>query len=204
MVCLCPALCFCRLLSSCRCCRPSRRLRPLINARRHVGTATASCRAISSHRIHPSSLCRQSFGFAHGASQRAPLVYRSSPPLLRVRWRLALFRPAWLLRRSLQWRQLRPLLDADADRADLELRLSKLSLKDRARVHLSASNGRSWRKADARRVLVAFGGEGPSWFSRARRSSIDPQLRVAHSLAPLPYFQLDPAPNSSGVAPVHR
>jgi polyphosphate glucokinase len=33
------------------------------------------------------------------------------------------FRPAWLLWRSLQWRQLRPLLDADADRADLELRL---------------------------------------------------------------------------------
>ena len=51
MVCLCPALCFCRLLSSCRCCRPSRQLRPLINARRHAGTATASCRAIISHRI---------------------------------------------------------------------------------------------------------------------------------------------------------
>jgi hypothetical protein len=56
------------------------------------------------------------------------LVYRSNPKLLRVRWRLALFRPTWLLRWSLQWRQLRPLLDADADRADLELRLIKLLL----------------------------------------------------------------------------
>ena len=51
MVCLCRASCFCRLLSSYRCCRSSRRLRRLINGRRHAGTATASCRAISSHRI---------------------------------------------------------------------------------------------------------------------------------------------------------
>jgi hypothetical protein len=51
MVCLCRASCFCRLLSSCRCCRSSRRLRRLINVRRHAGTATASCRAITSHRI---------------------------------------------------------------------------------------------------------------------------------------------------------
>jgi len=51
MVCLCRASCFCRLLSSCRCCRSSRRPRRLINGRRHAGTATASCRAISSRRI---------------------------------------------------------------------------------------------------------------------------------------------------------
>jgi hypothetical protein len=38
------------------------------------------------------------------------------------------------------------LLDADADRADLELRLIKLTLKDRARVHRFAGNG-SWPKA---------------------------------------------------------
>jgi hypothetical protein len=38
-------------------------------------------------------------------------------------------------------------LDADADRADLELRLIKLLLKDRARVHPFAGNGGSWRKA---------------------------------------------------------
>ena len=50
-VCLCRASCFCRLLSSCRCCRSSRRLRRLINGRRHAGTATASCRAIISPRI---------------------------------------------------------------------------------------------------------------------------------------------------------
>jgi hypothetical protein len=43
------------------------------------------------------------------------------------------------------------LLDADADRADLELRLIKLLLKDRARVHPSAGNGRFWRKAVIRR-----------------------------------------------------
>ena len=51
MVCLCRASCFCRLLSSCRCCRSSRRLRPFISGPRHAGTATASCRAINSHRI---------------------------------------------------------------------------------------------------------------------------------------------------------
>ena len=51
MVCLCRASCFCRLLSSYRCCRSSRRLRRLITGRRHTGTATASCRAIISHRI---------------------------------------------------------------------------------------------------------------------------------------------------------
>ena len=51
MVRLCRASCFRRLLSSCRCCRSSRRLRRLINGRRHAGTATASCRAIISHRI---------------------------------------------------------------------------------------------------------------------------------------------------------
>src|ERR1700730_13636730 len=50
---------------------------------------------------------------------------------------------------------------------------------------------RYWRKPD-RRVLVALGGERPSWFRRASRSSIDLQLRVAHSLAPFFYFQLDP------------
>src|SRR6185312_4457835 len=61
--------------------------------------------------------------FAPGAPRPAPLVYRSGPKLLRVRWRLALFRPAWLLRRPLQWRQLRSLLDANADRTGLELRL---------------------------------------------------------------------------------
>jgi hypothetical protein len=51
MVCLCRASCFCRLLSSYRCCQSSRRLRRLINVLRHAGTATASCRAIISHRI---------------------------------------------------------------------------------------------------------------------------------------------------------
>ena len=51
MVSLCCASCFCRLLSSCRCCRSLRRLHRPINGRHHAGTATASCRAISSHRI---------------------------------------------------------------------------------------------------------------------------------------------------------
>ena len=51
IVCLCRASCFGRLLSPYRCCRSSRRLRRLINGRRHAGTATASCRAIISHRI---------------------------------------------------------------------------------------------------------------------------------------------------------
>jgi hypothetical protein len=42
------------------------------------------------------------------------------------------------------------LLDADADRAGLELRLIKLLLEDRARLHPFAGNGGSWRKADIR------------------------------------------------------
>jgi hypothetical protein len=42
------------------------------------------------------------------------------------------------------------LLDADADRADLELRLIKLTLKDGARVHPFAGNGSSWRESDVR------------------------------------------------------
>jgi hypothetical protein len=37
------------------------------------------------------------------------------------------------------------LLDADADRAGLELRLIKRLLKDRARVHPFAGNGGFWR-----------------------------------------------------------
>ena len=38
------------------------------------------------------------------------------------------------------------MLDADADRAGLELRLIKLLLEDRARVHPFTGNGGSWRK----------------------------------------------------------
>jgi hypothetical protein len=94
----------------------------------------------------------------------ASLVYRSSPKLLR--WRLALFRPAWLLRWSLQWRQLWPLLDADADRVDLESRLIELLLEDRARVsvcqqrRLMARSGRSlsWCKAWGYESHVHCGG----------------------------------------------
>jgi hypothetical protein len=49
------------------------------------------------------------------------------------------------------------LLDADADRADLELRLIKLLLKDRAPVHPFAGNGGSGAKrtfANYRRRLT--------------------------------------------------
>jgi hypothetical protein len=42
------------------------------------------------------------------------------------------------------------LLDADADRAYLELRLIKLLLEDRAYVHPFAGNGGSWRQAGVR------------------------------------------------------
>jgi hypothetical protein len=51
------------------------------------------------------------------------------------------------------------LLDADADRADLELRLIKLTPKDRVRVHPFAGNGSSWRNADIRQIArVGYGG----------------------------------------------
>jgi hypothetical protein len=63
MVSLCRVSCFCRLLSSCRCCRSSRRPRRLITGRRHVGTATASCRAIISHRITPFQLTPRKLRF---------------------------------------------------------------------------------------------------------------------------------------------
>jgi hypothetical protein len=48
------------------------------------------------------------------------------------------------------------LLDTDADRADLELRLIKLLLKDRAHVHPFAGNGGSWA---AKRTLGNQEGE---------------------------------------------
>jgi hypothetical protein len=47
------------------------------------------------------------------------------------------------------------LLDADADRADLELRLIKLLLKDRAPVHPFAGNGRFRRNSDI--AVLVFG-----------------------------------------------
>ena len=101
----------------------------------------ASCRAINSPRIIPFQLTPRGLRFRAWRAKSASLVYRSGPALLRVRWRLALFRPARLLRRSLQWRHLRPLLDADADRADLELRLIEPLLKDRVRVPATAAHG---------------------------------------------------------------
>ena len=83
----------------------------------------------------------------------ASLVYRSSPKLLR--WRLALFRPTWLLRWSLQWRRLFPSLDADADRVDLESRLIELLLEDRARLSVcrTFSRTRSRRRSPRWRRL---------------------------------------------------
>jgi hypothetical protein len=63
IVCLCRVSCFCRLLSSCRCCRSSRRPRRLITGRRHAGTATASYRAIISHRITPFQLTPRKLRF---------------------------------------------------------------------------------------------------------------------------------------------
>ena len=45
------------------------------------------------------------------------------------------------------------MLDADADRADLELWLIKLSLEDRARVHSFAGNGGSGAKRAVGRKL---------------------------------------------------
>ena len=80
MVCLCRASCFCRLLSSCRCCRSSRRLRRLINGRRHAGTATASCRAIISHRITAFQLTPRKLRFrAWRASNRRPWYIDPTP-----------------------------------------------------------------------------------------------------------------------------
>src|SRR6185312_10296721 len=54
---------------------------------------------------------------ASGAPEPASLVHRPDARLLRLDRRTALFRPARLLRRPLQWRRFWSVLDADADRA---------------------------------------------------------------------------------------
>jgi len=46
------------------------------------------------------------------------------------------------------------LLDADADRADLELRLIKLLLKDRAPVHSFTGSGGSWHQQPTSNVSL--------------------------------------------------
>ncbi len=73
MVCLCRDSRFCRLLSSYRCCRSSRSRRRLRSGRRHAGTATASCRAIISHRITAFQLTPGKLRFlARRAATNAP------------------------------------------------------------------------------------------------------------------------------------
>src|SRR6218665_3216780 len=72
-----------------------------------------------------SAVHAEACGPAHGQARQAPLVYRPHPGLLPlVGRREVLFRPARLLSRPVQRRQLRSVLDADTDRTDLELRLT--------------------------------------------------------------------------------
>src|SRR5579872_6591644 len=71
----------------------------------------------------PAALCPEKRIRAGGAPQQAPVVHRPRAALLRLGRRMALCRPAGHLRRPLQWRHLRSVLDTDADRTDLELRL---------------------------------------------------------------------------------
>src|SRR6202011_737602 len=145
MGCLCRASCFCRLLSSYRYCRSARWLRRLINSRRHVGTATASCRAMISHRITAFQLTPRKLRFRAWRAATGALGISIQSQVITGTMATGTISAGLLLRWTLQWLQLWPLLDADADRADLELRLIKLLLKDRARVHPFAGNGGSWR-----------------------------------------------------------
>src|ERR1019366_286637 len=103
MVCLCRASCFCRLLLSYRCCRSSRRLRRLITDRRHAGTATASCRAIISPRITPFQLTPRKLRFRAWRAATGALGISIQPQVITGTMAMALLRPAWLLRWSLQW-----------------------------------------------------------------------------------------------------
>src|SRR6202048_2279588 len=122
-------------------------LRGLINSRRHVGTATSSCRAMISHRITAFQLTPRKLRFRAWRAATGALGISIQSQVITGTMATGTISAGLLLRWSLQWRQLWPLLDADADRADLELRLIKLLLKDRARVHPFAGNGGSWRKA---------------------------------------------------------
>jgi hypothetical protein len=64
-------------------------------------------------------------GKPHSAVRR-PWYIDRVPSYCVITMATALFRLAWLLRWSLQWRQLWPLRNADADRVDLESRLIKV------------------------------------------------------------------------------
>ena len=71
---------------------------------------------------------------------------------------MALFRPARLLWRPLQWRQLRTVLDTDTDRAGLELRLNSLSLT----TTLDRPDGLRLRFSDFRCHRLTQSASGPS------------------------------------------
>src|ERR1700733_7946411 len=71
----------------------------------------------------PASLCPERRVAAFGTPESSGVVHRPNPTLLRLGRRAALPRPARLLQRPLQWRHLWSVLDADAERPCLELRL---------------------------------------------------------------------------------
>src|SRR6202048_3887750 len=133
-------------------------LRGLINSRRHAGTATASCRAMISHRITAFQLTPRKLRFRAWRAATGALGISIQSQVITGTMATGTISAGLLLRWSLQWRQLWPLLDADADRADLELRLIKLLLAEqpvgsRCQMDRCACGGRMLgRKSNQGRV----------------------------------------------------
>jgi hypothetical protein len=131
MVCLWRVSCGYQLLWLCRYCRYLRRLRQFISSRRREGMTTASRLAINSRRATASRSIPRRLGRRTWRTATDALGILTRPQLLRVRWRLVLFRAAQLFPRPLQRRLIWSVLDADTHRTDLELRLISQSIKGR-------------------------------------------------------------------------
>src|SRR3984957_14540042 len=82
-----------------------------------------SARLSTAAEQQPADLCPERWVTALRTPEPAAVVHRPDPTLLRLGRGVALSRPARLLQRPLQWRHLRSVLDTDADRPGLELRL---------------------------------------------------------------------------------
>jgi hypothetical protein len=135
---------------------------------------TASCRSIISHRITAFQLTPRKIQVSLMARRnRRPWYIDPIPSYYGYDGDWHYFgRPGFYGGRY-NGGSFRPLLDADADRADLELWLIELSLKDRARVHPFAGTAKSAKchgethasqqSADAVEspTLVSTGGIGP-------------------------------------------
>src|SRR5450631_137790 len=109
-------------------------------------------------------------------------------------------RPAWLLRWSLQWRQLWFLLDADADWVDLESRLIKCYFLKTTRVY-------PFQSEKLRIVLSSFGNRALMSSSRSTLRCWTPffevWIRPASRRIRKWFDSVDFAMSGQGIASVH-